>query len=164
MVKEYVHVIRDLYDNFAKPLGVKLALEMVGFGWSPVRTPRGSHQIVRQVDREGVGMVFDTMHVYGGGGLLNEFDVMDPSQIYSIHINDVEDVPKEAITDAKRLIPGEGVIPLDDICRHLKAIGYDGWCTIELFREEYYQWEPNVLAEKSREATLSILEKYFTVE
>jgi hypothetical protein len=102
--------------------------------------------------------------VYGGGGLLSELDQLDPARIFAFHLDDLEDVPKEDITDARRLIPGLGVVPLGEICGRLKAIGYDGACSVELFRPEYWAWDPTRLAIQVREAALEILSPYFEVE
>ena len=163
VVEEHVAALRQLAD-MAKPMGVKLAVEFLGFDWSSVRTPRGTYEIVMQAERDNVGMIIDCMHVYLGGGLLSELDVIDPQRILSLHLDDMEDVPKEDITDTKRLLPGMGVIPLDDICRRLAAIGYDGFCSIELFRPEYHAWDPDVIAAKARDCALKVLKPYFDVD
>lgn len=47
-------------------------------------------------------------------------DGVDAARIFTFHLNDLEDVPREAITDAVRVIPGWGVIPLGDVCSKLK--------------------------------------------
>jgi 2-keto-myo-inositol isomerase len=163
VVAEYVKVLRDLSD-IAAPHGVNLSFEFLGFGWCSVRTPRAAYEIVRKTDRRNVGMTVDCAHFYGGGGLMTELDVLDPKRIFAFHLDDLEDTPKEAITDGTRLLPGLGVVPLDAICAHLTAAGYDGVCSIELFRPEYWAWDPFELAVKSREAALKVLAPHFTVQ
>jgi 2-keto-myo-inositol isomerase len=79
-------------------------------------------------------------------------------------LDDLEDLPKEAITDAKRILPGLGVIPLADICQRLKKLGYDGDCSVELFRPEYWDWDPKELAVQVRAAALRVLSPYFEVQ
>ena len=163
LVDEYVTVLRDLADIAAR-LGVRVSFEFLGFGWCSPRTPRGAYEIVKKTDRANLTMIIDCMHYYAGGGLLGELDAIDPKLIESFHINDVEDVPKEAITDPTRLLPGLGVIPLDDYCKRLAATGYDGFCAVELFRPEYYEWDPYVLADKSYKHAVKILSRHFTIE
>ena len=163
IVNEHVRVLRDLSD-IAGDYGVGLAFEFLGFGWCSVRTPRGAWEIVRKTGRQNVGMVVDAAHFYGGGGLLNELDSIDPAYIFAFHLDDLEDVPKEEISDAKRLLPGLGVVPLGDICARLKRIGYDNVCSIELFRPEYWEWDALQLAVKVREAAVKILSPYFEIE
>jgi len=163
VVTEYVRVLRDLSD-IAGMYGIRLSFEFLGFGWCSVRTPRAAWEIVRTADRPNVGVTIDAAHFYGGGGLLSELDQLDPARIFAFHLDDVEDAPKEAITDEGRLLPGLGVVPLDEICMRLKRIGYDGPCSVELFRPEYWQWNPQELAVRAREAALKILSPYFSIE
>jgi 2-keto-myo-inositol isomerase len=162
IVEEYVTVLRDL-ANIAQPYGMKLSFEFIGFSWCSVRTPRGAYEIVKKTDRDSVGLNFDTCHFCGGGGDISEIDALDPTKIHAFHLNDMEDVPKEAFHDGRRMLPGLGVLPLDDICNRLKNIGYDGLCSVELFRKEYWQWDPYDLANKSYEAAAKILSPYFDI-
>ncbi len=162
IVAEYVTVLRDL-SAIAEPHGVRLAFEFLAFGWCSVRTPRGAADIVRQVDRPNVGVNVDACHFYGGGGEMSELSQLDPARIYTFHLNDMENVPKEAISDARRLLPGEGVIPLDEICRRMRGIGYDGVCAVELFRPEYWARDPFELAAQARSTAMKVLSPHFRV-
>jgi 2-keto-myo-inositol isomerase len=163
IVAEHVAALRELSD-IASNYGIKLAFEFLGFGWSSVRTPRGAQEIIQKTERNNVGMVVDAAHFHIGGGLLSEIELLDPNAIYAFHLDDVEDISKEAYTDAARLLPGSGVVPLDDICTRLKGIGYDGPCSIELFRPEYWAWDPMQLAVKAREAAIKALSPYFEID
>jgi 2-keto-myo-inositol isomerase len=163
IVEEHVGVLRDL-SEIAGEYGVRLAFEFLGFGWCSVRTPRGAWEIVQKTGRGNVGLVLDAAHFYGGGGLLNEIELLDPDHIFAFHLDDLEDIPKEEISDARRLLPGLGVVPLNDICARLKEIGYDGDCSIELFRPEYWEWDPREVAMKARETAMKVLSPHFRVE
>jgi 2-keto-myo-inositol isomerase len=163
IVAEYVMVLRDLSDIAAK-YHVRLSFEFLGFGWCSVRTPRATFEIIQKTDRENIGLTIDAAHFYGGGGLLDELDQLDAQRIFAFHLDDHEDGPKEAFSDARRLLPGLGVVPLDEICKRLKRIGYDGSCAVELFRPEYWSWDPFELAVKSRQAAATVLSPYFLIE
>lgn len=158
-----VRVLRELAE-LAAPYGVQLAFEFLGFSWCSVRTLGQCWDIVREVDRPNVGLVIDTCHFYAGGSALHTIKDVDPLKILIFHINDVEERPLDTVEDAHRLLPGEGVIPLDDILAHLQGIGFDGLCSIELFRPEYWERDPGELAAAARAATLGIVSKYFEVE
>jgi 2-keto-myo-inositol isomerase len=163
IMTEYVRVLRDLSD-IARLYQVKLSFEFLGFGWCSVRTPRAAFAIIQQVARDNVGLTIDAAHFYGGGGLMSEFDQLDSSRIFAFHLDDLEDTPKEAISDSTRLLPGLGVVPLDEICGRLKHIGYNGSCAIELFRPEYWNWDPLELAIAARQAALKVLSPHFQIE
>ncbi|MBE0698420.1 MAG: sugar phosphate isomerase/epimerase [Anaerolineaceae bacterium] len=160
--EEYVRVLQAL-SPIARLYDVKLTFEFLGFGWCSVRTPRAAFEILQAAERDNIGLTLDAAHFYNGGGLLSEIEQLDPQRIYAFHLNDVEDVPKEAITDASRIFPGEGIIPLDEICARLKQIGFDGPTSIELFRPEYWDWEPLRVAVEARQAAMRVLGKYFEV-
>ncbi len=160
---EYVTVLHDL-GEIAASYGIRLAFEFLGFGWCSVRTPRAAFEIIQECGCENVGLTVDAAHLYGGGGLVSELDRLDPQRIFAFHLDDLEDLPKEAIRDDRRLLPGLGVIPLAEICGRLQRIGYDGPCAIELFRPEYWNWDPLELAMKARAAALKVLSPYFELE
>lgn len=163
VVAEYITVLRDL-SAIAQGYGLKLSFEFLGFGWCSVRTPRAAQEIIMNVERDNVGLTFDAAHFYAGGGLMSELNELDAQRIFAFHLDDLEDKPKEALTDADRLLPGEGVVPIDEICTRLKLIGYSGTCSVELFRPEYWNWDPGELAIKSREAAVRVLSPYFKIE
>ncbi|MDQ3247723.1 MAG: hypothetical protein M3Q45_00815 [Chloroflexota bacterium] len=96
--------------------------------------------------------------------MLSEIDQIDPAFIYAFHLDDVEACAKEAVTDALRLLPGLGVAPIGEVCARLKQIGYDGPCSIELFRPEYWAWDPGQLAVAARAAAIKALAPYFDVQ
>ena len=52
----------------------------------------------------------------------------------------------------------------DEICARLKGIGYDGSCSVELFRPEYWEWDLMQLAVKARETAINVLSPYFEIE
>lgn len=162
VVEEYVRVLRALSD-VALPHGIKLAFEFIGSSGYSVRTPRGAQEIMRAVGRDNIGMIFDIAHFTIGGGRLEEIDALDPAMIYGFHLDDVEDTAREAYTDALRLLPGYGIAPTREILSRLKAIGFDGACSIELFRPEYWEWNPLELARKARQVALEVLTPYFEV-
>ncbi len=163
VLAEHVRVLRDL-GSIASGYDVRLAFEFLGFGWCSVRTPRAAFEIVQECDRENVGLALDAAHFYAGGGLIGEIGRLDPRRIFAFHLDDLEDAPKEALSDASRLLPGLGVVPLRDICEALQRIGYAGPCSIELFRPEYWSWDPLQLAVQARQAALKVLSPFFHIE
>jgi 2-keto-myo-inositol isomerase len=158
-----VRVLREL-SEVAAPYGVQLAFEFLGFPWCSVSTLDQCWEIVSETDRSNVGLVIDTCHFYAGGSELSAIEAIDPLKLLIFHINDVEERPLDTIQDAHRLLPGEGVIPLDDILIRLKRIGFDGLCSVELFRPEYWERDPAELAAAARAATLENVEDYFKLQ
>lgn len=161
--KESVRVLREL-AAIAKPYGVRLAFEFLGFPWCSVRTLEDCWEIVEEAARPNVGLVIDTCHFYAGDSSLDSIEGVSPEKLFIFHINDVEERPRETIEDAHRLLPGEGVIPLAVILARLKGIGFDGFCSVELFRPAYWERDPAELATAARKAALRVLSPYFEVQ
>lgn len=161
--EESVRVLHELSD-VAASYDVQLAFEFLGFPWCSVRTLGQCWDIVVRTNRSNVGLVIDTCHFFAGGSELRSIEEIDPRKIFIFHINDVEERPLETIEDAHRLLPGEGVIPLDAILVRLKQIGFDGLCSVELFRPEYWERDPGELATAARAATLATVGAHFRMQ
>ncbi len=83
------------------------------------------------------GIVFDTFHFFVGGSTQAEINAAATRLIRLVHINDVENKPRETLTDADRLLPGEGVLPLGAMLGALADNGYDGAYSLEVMRPAY---------------------------
>lgn len=144
-------------NDISAPRGVNLAFEFLGFPWCAVRTVAQAWEIVSTLDLPTIGMVIDTCHWYAGDSTLESIRALDARKLAVFHINDVEPVPKEQITDAQRLFPGDGVIPLADIVAAVRAIGYDGVASVEIFRPEYWARDPHAVAHQAYVKTRQML-------
>jgi 2-keto-myo-inositol isomerase len=144
--------------GIARSFGVRLGFEFLGFGSCSVNTLEAAREIVAQVADPAVGLVIDAFHFYVGGSAWSSLDGVDPRSLFIVHLDDAEDRPRADLTDAHRLLPGAGVIPLERLVRRLEALGYDGVYSVELFRPEYWAWEPLELAKEARAS----LEALFT--
>jgi 2-keto-myo-inositol isomerase len=149
-------VLNELAD-IAEPYGVSLAFEFLGQTDCSVQTLEHAAEIVEKVGRQSVGLVLDTFHFYAGGSELASIDRLDPAKLFIFHINGAEDLPREQLTDAHRLYPGMGILPIGEIKERLDAIGYDKVASIEIFRPEYWDQDPREVAEKARIGAESVL-------
>jgi len=158
VTSDTVAAVRELADTAAE-FGISVAFEFMGFPWAAVRDVAGAWAIVQQANRPNLGIIVDTAHFYAGGSTLESIRQVDPERLVVLHINDVEDVPKPDIALGHRLYPGEGVIPLQDILGAVRATGWDGVLSVELFREEYWQQDPQAVAREAKSRTLAVWER-----
>lgn len=156
IVEESVRVLNELAD-IAEPHGVSLAFEFLGQTDCSVQTLNLCNEIVEKVNRPNIGNVIDTFHFYAGNSTFDAIDSMRPEKLFIFHINDAENLPKEQLTDAQRLYPGEGILPIAEIKAHFDKIGYDRMVSIEIFRPEYWNQDPFEVAEKAKAATEQVL-------
>lgn len=156
VIEESIRVLNELAD-IAEPYGVSLAFEFLGQTDCSVQTLDLCNKIVEKVGRDSIGNVIDAFHFYAGNSTFEAIDSMRPEKLFIFHINDAEDLPKEQLTDAHRLYPGTGILPIAEIKEHFDKIGYDRMVSIEIFRPEYWNQDPFDVARKAKEATEKVL-------
>lgn len=153
---ESVRVLREL-SRMAKPYGVRMAYEFLGFADCTVNSLAQCAAIVERVARPNVGLVLDAFHFFAGGSTLASIRNVDPRHIFIVHLNDVERAPRRKMHDALRLYPGQGIIPLRGILTELRRIGYAGKMSVEIFRPQYWSRPPLQVARQARAASLALL-------
>lgn len=157
VIAESVRVLRELCDIAARH-NVSLAFEFLGQPDCSVPTLDLAHDVVRATDRKNLGLVIDSFHFYAGGSTIEMVEALDPKLIYVFHINDAENLPREQLLDKHRLLPGLGILPLRELTAAFRKIGYDKVASVEIFRPEYWERDPFVLAQDALSATKRVLE------
>lgn len=159
-------VLRDTAATFgamadvAAAFGVSVAFEFMGFPWAAVRDVAGAWAVVQEANRPNTGIIVDTAHFYAGGSTLESFQAIDPAKLIVLHINDLEPgIAKPDIQDGHRLYPGDGILPLQAIVGAVRATGWDGVLSVELFREAYWQLDPLAVASEARAKTMAVWEQ-----
>jgi 2-keto-myo-inositol isomerase len=85
----------------------------------------------------------DVYHLFRGGSGFNCLKLVNGKVIDIIHMNDYPaNKPVNAQTDSDRVYPGDGVAPLKQILRDLKAMGGTKVLSLELFNEAYWKQDP----------------------
>ena len=80
-------------------------------------------------------------------------------QIAISHFNDAPaDPPREQQHDPDRVMPGDGHLDLVRYIELLKQVGYDGYISLELFREDLWQQDPSEVARIGLEKMRAVVE------
>lgn len=95
---------------------------------------------------EGGAVLPDVYHLYKGGSGFSGLKLMSGSAIGIFHVNDYPKIERGKIVDQDRVYPGDGVAPLKEVFATLKAIGYAGYLSLELFNRDYWKQDPNEVA------------------
>ena len=156
IAEESVRVLNELGDISEKH-NVSLAFEFLGQTDCSVQTLDFCKEIVEKVNRKNIGLVIDTFHFYAGNSSFEAIETLNPEKLFIFHINDAEDLPKEKLTDAHRLYPGLGILPIKEIKERFDKIGYDRMVSIEIFRPEYWNANPFEVAKSAKAATEKVL-------
>ena len=106
----------------------------------------------------------DVYHLHKGNSDYRGFYLMAPNSMHVLHMNDYPaEPPREKITDAMRVYPGDGVAPLRDILHTLRDIGFTGHLSLELFNESYWkQHDALTVAETGLKKMREVVRKAFS--
>lgn len=141
--EDSVKVLKELAD-IAAPYGVKLSFEPIGDKRWCCNSIRQALEIVEAVDREDVGLTVDCINFYmhDKAADLEMIRRIPKEKLFVFHLNDCEDLPLGVLDHCHRIMPGQGVIPLQAIVDAVDAAGYEGPACLELFRPEYWEMDP----------------------
>ncbi|MBK5552850.1 sugar phosphate isomerase/epimerase [Pseudomonas sp. TH03] len=128
-----------LLADLAKQYDVLLYLEALS--WTPLNTLEHQLQLIDRTERDNVKMVIDYWHCFTSGVTPQDISRMNKDLIYGVHVCDSlpfdGGIPDE---DVLRDIPtGSGVLDLAEWTAAVKATGYDGWWSCELFCKKQQQ-------------------------
>lgn len=133
--------------DLAKSRGVRIAYESLGWArW--MSDYRKGWELIKRLDHSHVGLMLDSSHIGSLGHPMSGILEIDPKKIF---LAEVADLPITRLDIAEqsrfyRLLPGEGMLPLEEFVRNLKAIGYDGVYSLEVFNDHYRQLDPLAVA------------------
>ncbi len=131
----FAGVIAQAADLVA-PHGVKLALEVNWCGLA--RSIRTMAALVKIVDRDNVGAVWDPAHFFSTPSRLDDIDRLS-GKIFHAHMNDIRECVVEVMDiNGDRVIPGKGSLPLREWSEKVAECGYDGWHSVELFSDDVW--------------------------
>lgn len=140
---------RDLL-TLGKSMGITPIVEVWGF--SKTLSRLGEAVCIAAECGSAEGCVLpDVYHLYKGGSDFAGLSLLGPSAIGIFHVNDYPKIDRAKIADADRVYPGDGVAPLKEVFAVLRAMGYRGFVSLELFNREYWKQDPNVVAKTGLE-------------
>ncbi len=132
--------------QWATGFGVRLALEFRGTDafCSCLDTALA---LVEQCREPNVGVCLDAFHYYKGPSKPEDLDRLTPANLFHVQVCDVAGLPRELMTDADRVMPGDGDFRLQPIIRKLKSIDYAGAVSLELMNPELWRTNPKQVIE-----------------
>jgi len=125
--------------DLAKQYGVLLYLEALS--WTPLNTLDHQLQLIDRTERDNVKMVIDYWHCFTSGVKPQDIARMNKDLIYGVHVCDSlpfeGGIPNEEVL---RDVPtGSGTLNLLEWTSAVRATGYEGWWSCELFCKKQQQ-------------------------
>jgi sugar phosphate isomerase/epimerase len=140
---------RALLD-LGKSMDVTPMVEVWGFS-KTLRRLGEAWLVAAECGKAGGCVLPDVYHLYKGGSDFAGLRLLAPAAVGIFHVNDYPDRDRGRITDADRVFPGDGVAPLADVYRALRAVGYRGFLSLELFNKDYWKRDGLAVAREGLE-------------
>jgi 4-hydroxyphenylpyruvate dioxygenase len=84
-------------------------------------------RLVAACGEPNVGVAFDAFHYFNGPSKEADLDLLTAGNLAFVQVSDLSGVPRELATDADRILPGDGDLPLSELLAKIRGRGYDGY-------------------------------------
>ncbi len=105
---------------------------------------------IREADHPNVAPMLDFFHFWSGLNKFEDLDLLEPGELQHAHFQDLAPGPRELINNDSRIIPGDGIAPVERIIGKLAEKGYEGALSVELFRADIVEADPFEMATEIR--------------
>lgn len=106
--------------------------------------------MIRAADHPAIRPMLDFFHFWSGLNKFEDLDLLEHGELAHAHFQDLAPGPRELIDNDYRIIPGDGIAPVERIIRKLTEKGYDGALSVELFRADIVNADPFEAASEIR--------------
>jgi sugar phosphate isomerase/epimerase len=157
-IAERYRALLDLGDQ----LGVVPQVEVWGFSRTLNRLGTAAF-VALETGHPKACVLSDVYHLHKGGSGFAGHRLLNGQAIQVFHVNDYPAAPpRETITDAHRVYPGDGVAPLEKLFREMYEAGFRGVISLELFNRDYWQQDPFQVAKTGLEKTRAVVRRAFS--
>jgi 2-keto-myo-inositol isomerase len=118
--------------------GISFALEYIG-AFPQIKDIPSGLEVVRAADHPNGKLLIDIFHTFRGGSPAEDFKLPQGKEVGLVHMNDVPAGDLGQMNDSHRVMPGAGVLPLTECLSNLRAKGYDGALSVEVFSQDWWQ-------------------------
>jgi len=140
--------VADRYRELAaigREFGVTPLVEVWGFS-RPISRLGEAAMVAIESGAPNAAILPDVYHLHKGGSGYGGLRLLGPDSIPVLHMNDFPAGPRERLTDADRVYPGDGVAPLKAILRGLRDGGFRTTLSLELFNRDYWKDDASTVA------------------
>jgi len=158
--EDYKRGVANMRENgdIAKQFGMVVMAEAVRTS-TFIGTLPTMLKMMREAAHPSVAPLLDFYHFWSGLNKLEDLDQIRQGEIGHVHFQDVPDMPRELLDNTTRIIPGDGVSPLNRMLRTLADKGYAGPLSVELFLPKFQQGDPYEVAREIRQKAEAVMRR-----
>jgi len=160
LVVEGLQAIAAEAESVGVRFGVEPTQRRFGSDWTLVSSVPETLDLLAEVDRPEVGIMFDTWHLWNSETVLEDVE-RHVGRFTGVHVADWRD-PTREVND--RVFPGEGVAGLPGLLAALEQAGWEGFLDIEVFSDTALEgslWalDASEAARRARAGLMAVLDQ-----
>jgi len=149
---------RELIEIGINEFGINPALVFVKF--FPLKTLGQAAGVALDANHPKAMIIPDTFHMHISEGGFEGLKFLNGEFIAIFQFADAPATPEiTALGDKHRVYPGDGILPLPQILKTLKATGYKGCVSLELYNPEYWKQDLQEVANTGLRKTMEVINK-----
>lgn len=149
---------REIIEIGINEYNIQPALVFVKF--FPLKRMGQAAAIALDANHPQAKIIPDTYHMHISEGGFEGLKLMNGKMIAIFQFADAPAEPAiSELGDKHRVYPGDGVLPLPQILKDLKASGFKGCISLELYNPEYWKQDLQKVAETGLRKTLEVIKK-----
>jgi 2-keto-myo-inositol isomerase len=149
-----LHIIAERYAALCD-LGQKMGIQPMVEVWGPSKnlTHLSDAVFVALESHHPLACVLpDIYHLYKGNSDITNLHLLSHAAVPMIHFNDYPaTIDRAKITDADRVMPGDGAAPIKKILNEFKAMGGTTVLSLEIFNRQYWAIDAELCARQGLE-------------
>jgi sugar phosphate isomerase/epimerase len=157
----------QLLSTLATPLGIRIGYEALAWGRC-INDYQSAWEAVKRADRENVGLVLDSFHVFAQDTPLAPLSEIPMEKVFLVQLSDAMwdfmSALDELIETSRhhRVFPGEGEhnVAMRELVQRLERAGYRGDYSFEVSNDDSLQCPPAQVAARARKAADWLAKQY----
>ena len=126
----------------------------------PLKTMGQAVAIAVDANHPKARIIPDVYHMHISGGGFEGLKLVRGDMIAIFQFNDAPASPAlPDLKDEHRVYPGDGILPLDKILKDLKATGFKGCVSLEMYNPDYWKENLQQVAETGLRKTLDVIRR-----
>ncbi|QYN18032.1 bifunctional sugar phosphate isomerase/epimerase/4-hydroxyphenylpyruvate dioxygenase family protein [Amycolatopsis sp. DSM 110486] len=159
LAAEQLHTLAER----AAARGLRIAYEALAWGRF-VNSYEHSWRIVRRAAHPALGLCLDSFHILSRGSDPAAIRTIPGEKLFFLQLADAPRLEMDVLQWSRhhRLFPGQGAFDLTAFTGHVRAAGYDGPLSLEVFNDVFRQADPGPAAVDAMRSLLALEESLGT--
>jgi 4-hydroxyphenylpyruvate dioxygenase len=136
--------------------GLRIGYEALAWG-RHVNDHRDAWEIVRRADHRNVGLILDSFHTLSRGLDPETIRRIPGDRIFLVQVADAPKLDMDLLSWSRhfRNLPGQGELPVTAFLSAVRATGYDGYLSLEIFNDQFRAGSARIVAVDGKRSLLA---------